>query len=79
MLQTRKINVETVHGNIKQKLECGVEGKRDTQKYKELRVRAVFSILQPFGVNINYINNKINNVKQIKLSNYIKETPLIIK
>lgn len=43
------------------------DGKVDLDKYKELMVKSVFNILQPFGVSIQNIKDKIQKTKQLTL------------
>lgn len=42
-------------------------GKIDIQKYRELMIRAAFSILQPFGVTEEQLNEIVERTKQMKL------------
>ncbi|MBI2631903.1 hypothetical protein HYW75_02785 [Candidatus Pacearchaeota archaeon] len=43
------------------------DGKIDFDKYKELMVKSVFNILQPFGVSVQDIERKIQKTKQLLL------------
>jgi DNA polymerase elongation subunit (family B) len=55
------------------------DGKIDIKKYTELMVRATFSILQPFGVTEKQLNENIDKLKQLKITQYNKKLIPFVK
>jgi hypothetical protein len=52
-------------------------GKFDINKYAELMIRATFSILQPFGISMEYINKNTKSFVQQKISYYQYEREIV--
>lgn len=54
------------------------DGKVDVKKYTDLLVRSTFSILQPFGLSMEYLYEKIGKLRQLKITQFIKDVEILV-